>query len=57
MEKIVRVIETRSLPNGMEIKVVESIGDFGKHFLLLIDGEPGFHSTDLERVLRYMRDF
>ena len=55
MEKIIRVVQEKS-GHGITIKIVETDYEFGTHFVMLLNGKPGFHSTDLERVERYMND-
>jgi hypothetical protein len=55
-EKIINVIENHH-SNGLTYTIVETQYAFGHHYVLLINGEPGFHSTDLERVQRYMKNW
>lgn len=52
-EKIIRVVDEHD-NNGILFQVVETQYEFGRHFVFLMNGEPGFHSTDCERVLKYM---
>lgn len=54
-ERIIRVIEEHHTNNGLIISIVETLYEFGRHYVLLVNGEPSFHSTDLERVQKYMR--
>ena len=53
-EKIIRIIE-EEYAHGATYSIVESLGEFGRHYVLLFDGVPTFHSTDLERVEKYMK--
>ena len=55
-ERIIKVIEEHHA-NGMTYSIVETLYEFGRHYVLLINGEPGFHSTDLNRVQRYMKSW
>lgn len=55
-EKIIRVIEEKQA-HGTTCTIVETLYEFGRHYVLLVNGEPGFHSTDLERVQKYMRSW
>ena len=52
-EKIIRIVEEKSY-RGIVFQIAETFYEFGRHFVLVINGEPGFHSTDYERVQRYM---
>ncbi len=52
-EKIIRVIEEKQI-HGITFTIVETMYEFGTHYVLLTNGLPGFHSVDLERVQRYM---
>ena len=56
-EKIIRVIEEKRMKNGILCQIVETQYEYGTHYVLLTNGEPGFHSTDLERVRKYMRSW
>lgn len=38
----------------MLFQIAETSYEFGQHYVLIINGEPGFHATDLERVQNYM---
>ena len=55
-EKIIRVVEEHQA-HGLTYTIVETMYEYGQHFVLLVDGEPGFHSTDLERVQKYMKSW
>ena len=55
-EKIIRVIEEHKV-HGITFTIVETLYEFGRHYVLLVNGEPGFHSIDLERVQDYMRSW
>lgn len=48
-----KVIEEKSI-NGMFLQVVEESYEFGTHYVLYVNGKPGVHSTDLERVIKHM---
>jgi hypothetical protein len=52
-EKIIRMIEEKKA-GGMLFQIAETSYEFGQHYVLIINGEPGFHATDLERVQNYM---
>ena len=52
-EKIIRVVEERQA-HGMTYTIVETLYKYGRHYVLLVNGAPGFHSTDLERVQKHM---
>ena len=54
MEEIVRVVEEQRIGRFM-FQIVESKYEFGTHYVLVTDGEPGFHSIDLERVQNYLK--
>ena len=56
MEKIIRVVEEHQA-HGITYTIVETLHQFGTHYVLLANGLPGFHSTDLERVQKYMRSW
>lgn len=47
------VIREERLPNGMLIQIVKTDECGGKYYMVT-DGEPGFHSLDLERVEAYV---
>ena len=47
------VIKEGHTKNGMLLQIVKT-NECGGRFYLYIDGEPGFHSLDLERVEKYM---
>ena len=53
-EKIIRIVEEEYV-SGVCFQVAETEYEFGRHYIMLMNGEPGFHSTDLERVQNYMR--
>ncbi len=53
-EEIVRVIEEYQV-RGILIQIVETKYEFGRHYMMITNGMPGFHSTDLERVQKYAR--
>lgn len=52
-EEIIRVIDEKRV-HGMLFQVVETKYEFGRHYVFMINGQPGFNSTDLERVENYM---
>lgn len=56
-ERIIRVIEEHHTNNGLSFSIVETQYMFGRHYVFLVNGKPGFHSTDLERVQKYMRSW
>lgn len=47
------VIREERLPNGMVIQIVKT-NECGGRYYMVTDGEPGFHSLDLERVEKYV---
>lgn len=53
-EKIIRVVEEAESRLG-KLVIVETQYEFGTHYVLLENGKPGFHSTDLERVRNYLK--
>lgn len=53
-ERIVRIVEEMQV-QGIRLQVVETAYEFGRHYVLLMNGEPGFANSDLDRVLNYMR--
>ncbi len=53
-EEIVRVVDEYRVRN-IVVQIVETKYEYGRHYLMLTNGEPGFHSTDLERVQRYVK--
>ena len=48
-ERIIRVVERKS-SNEIVAEIVETAYEFGTHFVLVLNGHPGFHSVDYERV-------
>ena len=52
-EKIIRVITEKNV-NGVLFQIAKSQYEFGTHYVLVMNGEPGCHSTDLERVEKYL---
>ena len=54
-ERVLRVVE-RKTTNGIVAEIVETTYEFGTHYVLIINGHPGFHSVDLDRVENYMND-
>lgn len=55
-EKIIRIIENRTA-YGMTFTIAETLYEYGRHYVFFIDGHPGFHTTDLERIREYMRSY
>lgn len=53
-EEIVKIIDEYRV-RGIVVQVVETKYEFGRHYIMLTNGEPGFHSIDLERVRRYAK--
>ena len=51
-----KVIEEKSA-KGLLFQVVEESYEFGTHYVFYVNGEPGFHSTDLDRVVKYMNSW
>lgn len=52
-EDIIRIIEEHTV-NGIIFQIAETRYEFGRHYVLISNGIPGFHSTDLDRVQDYM---
>lgn len=52
-EKIIRVVEAVEV-KGLSMEIVETEYEFGRHYVFVVNGMPGFHSLDLERVRNYM---
>lgn len=48
-----KVIKEAQAHNGMLVQIVMT-DECGGRYHLVIDGEPGFHSLELERVENYM---
>ena len=53
-EEIIRVIEEYHV-NGILFQIAETKYEFGRHYVMIMNGKPGFHSVDLDRVLNYMK--
>ena len=53
-EEIVKIIDEYRV-RGIVVQVVETKYEFGRHYIMLTNGEPGFHSIDLERVRSYAK--
>ena len=51
-----KVIKSKLLPNGMLLQIVKAEACGGRYYLV-VDGEPGFHSLNLERVENYMNSW
>ena len=52
-EEIIRIVEEKKA-NGITFTIVETKYEQVRHFVLLMNGVPEFHSVDLERVRNYM---
>jgi hypothetical protein len=52
-ERVIRIVEEKK-SRGILFQIAETQYEFGRHYVLVINGEQGFHSTDLERVQNYM---
>ena len=52
-EEIIAIIDRRQA-HGLEFTIAETKYEYGTHYVLFVNGQPGFHSIDLERVQRYM---
>lgn len=50
-----KVIKEAYAHNGMLVQIIMT-SEFGGRYYLVIDGEPGFHSLELERVENYMNE-
>ena len=37
--------------------IIQKRNSLGTHYVLVINGNPGFHSVDLDRVQNYMNEF
>ena len=53
-ERIIRIVE-QATSHGMTFTIAETLYEYGRHYVFYIDGQPDFHSTDLERVKNYMK--
>jgi len=53
-EEIIRIVEEKE-GHGVVFQIVETRYEFGRHYVLFMNGHPGFHSMDLERVQDYMK--
>ena len=42
---------------GLTYTIVEKLYEFGEHYVLLVNGERGFHSTDLKLVQKYIKSW
>ena len=47
------LIREENLPNGLNIKIIKT-NEYGGRYYMVTNGEPGFHSLDLERVEKYV---
>lgn len=55
-ENIIKIIEQQQA-HGMTYMIAETAYEFGTHYVLFVNGQPGFHSTELERVRKYMQSW
>lgn len=53
-EEITRIVEEKE-SRGILFQIAETKYEFGRHYMLIINGMQGFHSTELERVQNYMK--
>ncbi len=53
-EEIIRIVEEYRV-RGILVQIAETKYEFGRHYVMITNGMPGFHSTDLERVRKYAR--
>lgn len=53
-EEVISIIEEYNI-NGICFQVAETKYEFGRHYVVLMNGVPGFHSTDRDRTLQYLR--
>lgn len=49
MERILNLIREERV-GGMVYQIVETAYEYGRHYVLVINGRPGFHSVDYDRV-------
>lgn len=54
MERILRIVDEVQA-HGATFTIAETAYEFGRHFVIYINGVPDFHSKELERVRNYMR--
>lgn len=54
-ERIIRKIE-RKEAHGIVAEIAETAYEYGTHYVLFLNGHPGFHSVDFDRVEKYMND-
>ena len=52
-EEIIKVVEEKTI-GSMTVQIVETKYGYGTHYVLVVNGKPGFHSIDLDRVEDYM---
>lgn len=55
-EKIIRIVEEER-SHGITCTIAETMYEFGRHYVLFVNGEPGYHSIDYERVHDYMESW
>ena len=46
------ILEEKRIPNGMLIQIIRT-NECGGRYYMVVDGEPGFHSLDYNRVKAY----
>ena len=54
MEKIKEILY-ENIIKGYHLIIAETYYEFGTHYVLFVDSEPGFHSTDYDKVFKYMK--
>lgn len=52
-ERIIRIID-RKVAHGIVAEIAETEYEFGRHYVLILNGRPGFHSVDYDRVEKYL---
>lgn len=53
MERIINILMEKRA-HGMLFQIAEAAYEYGIHYVLIINGIHGFHSTDYDRVKAYM---
>ena len=54
MEKIKEILYENTIKR-FHLIIAETYYDFGTHYVLIVDSEPCFHSTDYDTVFKHMK--
>lgn len=52
-ERTIRIIDEKRA-HGIIAQIAETSYEFGSHFVLFLNGQAGFHSTDYDKVKNHM---